>query len=214
MQRNLLSIVAAVLSTPLASNAQGDATIPTFFIECIDFQTELLKEPCTCTEFLGAYKAFADQTVSGDSAAFSATMDEETAACFAACCPSETTTNTDFNACVISNCATKTASTEAATVGTTGAAEFFGTTGSTEATTVAGTTGSTEAAVEGTTESATTTTGATEAAATTGATEAKETTTTATKPTYPQPASAPSSASIVSVSFPFVAAYALFKYAM
>jgi hypothetical protein len=167
--------------------------------KCVDLETMLMNEPCTCGEVETAQKGMLeDPTIAGSISMMLPTFAEDTQAAFDACCSTESTTASEFNTCFAALQAAAPAPAPATTTATTAASTNVddGST-STESTPAADTTTTT---TTGATEAVTTTT----AAASTGAAPA------------PSPSPAPSSAnSITSVSFNIIlAAYALFNYVM
>ena len=170
--------------------------------KCVDLETNLLNEPCTCGEVEAAQAdMLSDPLISGAITSMMPTFAEDSQVVYDACCPTEATTASEFNTCFTAL--------QAATPGTTTTATTAASTNvddgstSTESTPAASTT--TEPAADTTTTT------------TTGATEAGTTTTTASTGAAPAPSPSPSPSSansITSVSFNILAAYALFNYVM
>jgi hypothetical protein len=191
-----LTELVPVIEQKCCPEGNSEPTCTAF--KCVDLETMLMNEPCTCGEVETAQKGMLeDPTIAGSISMMLPTFAEDTQAAFDACCSTESTTASEFNTCFAALQAAAPAPAPATTTATTAASTNVddGST-STESTPAADTT-------------TTTTTGATEAVTTTAAAS------TGAAPA-PSPSPAPSSAnSITSVSFNIIlAAYALFNYVM
>jgi hypothetical protein len=198
LQAPLTDLVTAI-EEKCCPEGTNEATCTAF--KCVDLETMFLNEPCTCGEVETAQKGMLlDPLISGSIMSMMPTFEEDTQAAFDACCPTESTTASEFNTCFAALQTAAPATTTATTAASTNVDD--GST-NTESSPAASTT--TEPAADTTT---TTTTGATEAVTTTTAAS------TGAAPA-PSPSPSPSSAnSITSVSFNVLAAYALFNYVM
>ncbi|KAK1745823.1 hypothetical protein QTG54_003747 [Skeletonema marinoi] len=124
------------LTGAVSSLCCGETDDPTCAaLQCLDFETMLMVEPCTCSDMTGALEGMkADTGLMTQISAFLPNLVPQSEAATDACCASDETTATEVNTCVATlDWTTLTGTTEAAT--TTGATEPAATTGATEATT-------------------------------------------------------------------------------
>mmetsp|Transcript_30797 Transcript_30797/g.39776 ORF Transcript_30797/g.39776 Transcript_30797/m.39776 type:complete len:219 (-) Transcript_30797:756-1412(-) len=130
------------LTGAVSSLCCGETDDPTCAaLQCLDFETMLMVEPCICSDMTGALEGMkADTGLMTQISAFLPNLVPQSEAATDACCASDETTATEVNSCFATlDLTTLTGTTEAAT--TTGATEAAATTGATEP---VATTGATE----------------------------------------------------------------------
>jgi len=130
------------LTGAVSSLCCGETDDPTCAaLQCLDFETMLMVEPCKCSDMTGALEGMqADTGLMTQISGFFPNLVPQSEAATGACCASPETTATEVNTCIATlDLTTLTGTTEAAT--TTGATEAAATTGATEP---VATTGATE----------------------------------------------------------------------